>query len=547
MQEKKIAIYARKSKITTSGNSIDQQIASCKRYAQTKFFISEDDFLIYVDEGLSGFYSDRPNYQKMLSDIHIGCIKAVICYKIDRISRKTTDLLNFIEELKTEGVAFIACSDEIDTETKTGKMMLSLLASIAEFERDIIAERISDNMLELAKDGHWLGGNCPTGYSVKKETVMQRGKKIIVNYLQADEDTAFMVDEIFKIFLVKCSLTQTVDHLNQKGYRTVQNKLFERHGVKNILQNPVYAKADEVLFEYMQSLSIPILTPRESFDGEHGLMVYNKTRQEKIKNKDKGTYRQRLLKRPLADWIVALGRHPGLICGSDWVMAQKILSQNQNKYCRSHLANKAYFSGKIICSDCGAIMYVRIQSGRSMQDGSACFYYVCSRKHKDHKLCPKSANINGNNFDPWLINQILKLDWFNTVYKKVLTEFMLQKQMGYLNDEQNYIDKQLIHLKKAIQIQIINLRSAPDEVKGYIYEDLQQMQLSLIRVENEKNKQEIVLRQQEDNKIDVEHLADQFINVKELFESATIEKRRLFLNRLLNRIELRDKNIHVYM
>ena len=77
---RKIAIYARKSKITETGKSIENQITKCKSYAEYKLEASDDDILVYQDEGLSGFYSDRPQYMQMLQDIRAGKIKAVVCY-----------------------------------------------------------------------------------------------------------------------------------------------------------------------------------------------------------------------------------------------------------------------------------------------------------------------------------------------------------------------------------------------------------------------------------------------------------------------------------
>jgi len=168
--DRKIAVYVRKSKITETGKSIDMQKEKCIATAALKFDAKPEDILIYEDEGKSGFYADRKDYRRMLDDIEAGNIKAVICYKIDRISRRTVDLLNLVEQLKQKDIHFISVSNgDIDTTINTSKLMLVILGAIAEFERDIIAERITDNLYELAKDGRWLGGNPPLGYYSKKE------------------------------------------------------------------------------------------------------------------------------------------------------------------------------------------------------------------------------------------------------------------------------------------------------------------------------------------------------------------------------------------
>lgn len=107
---RKIAIYVRKSKITEQGNSIEVQIEKCRRYAYYRYDAKDEDFIIYSDEGLSGFYSDRPGYLRMLSDIDAGRIGAVVCYKYDRISRRTADLSGLVEKLNDRKIEFAAAS-----------------------------------------------------------------------------------------------------------------------------------------------------------------------------------------------------------------------------------------------------------------------------------------------------------------------------------------------------------------------------------------------------------------------------------------------------
>ena len=100
--KRKIAIYARKSKLTETGKSVDNQITKCKACAVLRFDATDDDIIIYHDDGKSGFYADRPEYMRMLKDIENNRIRAVICYKFDRISRRTIDLLNLFERLKAK-------------------------------------------------------------------------------------------------------------------------------------------------------------------------------------------------------------------------------------------------------------------------------------------------------------------------------------------------------------------------------------------------------------------------------------------------------------
>ena len=95
---------------------------------------------------------NRPDFQRLLRDIELGKIKAIACYKSDRIGRKTADLMRLLEYLERHNVTLLVCSN-INTQNSTPKIIIQVLAIIAEFERDILTERIQNNLMELAKDG----------------------------------------------------------------------------------------------------------------------------------------------------------------------------------------------------------------------------------------------------------------------------------------------------------------------------------------------------------------------------------------------------------
>lgn len=100
-----VAIYARKSRITNKGDSIGVQFKQCADYAKRKLHLDDDyAFMEYEDKGLSGYYSDRPDFQRMLRDVQDGKIRAIVCCKLDRISRKTTDLLRLMDFLEKYNV-----------------------------------------------------------------------------------------------------------------------------------------------------------------------------------------------------------------------------------------------------------------------------------------------------------------------------------------------------------------------------------------------------------------------------------------------------------
>ena len=141
IDDRLVAIYARKSRITNKGDSIGVQFKQSADYAINQLSLPEDyEFVRYEDKGLSGYYSDRPDFQRLLRDIEMGKIKAVACYKLDRISRKTSDLMRLLEYFERHDVTLLVCSNNINTRISTSKIIIQVLAIIAEFERDILTE-----------------------------------------------------------------------------------------------------------------------------------------------------------------------------------------------------------------------------------------------------------------------------------------------------------------------------------------------------------------------------------------------------------------------
>lgn len=105
-------------------------------YAIRELSLDDDyTFINYEDKGLSGYYSDRPDFQRMLHDIEMGKIRAVVCYKLDRIGRKASDLLRLLDFLEKHKVDLLICSNNINTASGVSKIFIQIFAVVAEFER----------------------------------------------------------------------------------------------------------------------------------------------------------------------------------------------------------------------------------------------------------------------------------------------------------------------------------------------------------------------------------------------------------------------------
>lgn len=164
----------------------------------------------YDDNGFTGSNTNRPSLQKLINDIKDGRVNMVVVYKLDRLSRSLVDFVQILRFFEEHNVAFASITQPIDTSTSTGKLMLHILSSFAEFERELISERTHDKMAAARKRGQWLGGRPPLGYDVAKDS-----KKLVIN-----QDDAKLIREIFSLYLKGSSLLKVAQIINGQGFRT---------------------------------------------------------------------------------------------------------------------------------------------------------------------------------------------------------------------------------------------------------------------------------------------------------------------------------------
>lgn len=180
------AIYSRKS--TEEGleqefNSLDAQRESAEAYIasqkQEGWTCVEDR---YDDGGFTGGNMDRPALKRLLADIEAGKIDCVIVYKVDRLSRSLLDFARLVEIFEKHRVSFVSVTQQFNTATSMGRLVLNVLLSFAQFEREIIGERIRDKIAATKKKGKWAGGIPILGYDVDRANGSPR---LAINALEA--------------------------------------------------------------------------------------------------------------------------------------------------------------------------------------------------------------------------------------------------------------------------------------------------------------------------------------------------------------------------
>lgn len=226
------AIYTRKSHeegLEQSFNSLDAQRISGESYIASQ---AHEGWEIvqkhYDDGGYSGSNMDRPGLQELFHDIELGLVDCVVVYKIDRLTRSLLDFSKIVEVFDRHNVSFVAVTQSFNTSNSMGRLMLNVLLSFAQYERELTGERIRDKIAASKKLGYWMGGIVPLGYDAQN-------RELIINEQEAES-----IKYIFQKFSELKSITELLIDLKGKNITTKSGKSFSKKTLRQILENPIY-------------------------------------------------------------------------------------------------------------------------------------------------------------------------------------------------------------------------------------------------------------------------------------------------------------------
>jgi len=236
------AIYTRKSSeegLEQEFNSLDAQREAGEAYIKSQ---GHEGWKLlktaYDDGGFSGGNIDRPGLQQLMTDIRDRKIDVVVVYKVDRLSRSLSDFAQLIQLFEQHDVSFVSVTQQFNTTTSMGRLMLNVLLSFAQFEREVTGERIRDKIAASKKKGMWMGGIVPIGYEVTDRK------------LHIKEDDANTVRHIFRRYLELGSVTRLMHELRDQGIQTrkytsaagtiIGNRPFRRGHLYEVLNNRLY-------------------------------------------------------------------------------------------------------------------------------------------------------------------------------------------------------------------------------------------------------------------------------------------------------------------
>lgn len=388
------AIYCRVSteEQAKEGFSIAAQKKTLLQFCEQKGWSVTN---IYTDEGISGKNTNRPSFLKMLKDAASGGFQVILVWKINRFSRRNSDLLNTVEHLREYGVNLVSYSEQFDASTPSGKLMLSMLGSIGEFERDTIVENIQAGMKERAEQGLFNGGRI-LGYDMS-------GGRLIIN-----KGEASTVKRIFNLYLAGNGYSSICRILEEENRTTKNGCQFQINSVKRILKNSIYA----------------------------GYITYNKT--SKLINK--------VIKND--SFICIPGNHDKIISKSKFQRVQEIMNSKKQSYI-SH--NNYILTPILICPFCGGKMTGH--TGNRKKDGTFYRYYIC-RNYKSNgaDIC-NPWSINADNIENEIIDSICSLllskNIPDDIYKHIRITHDCKNTVNY--NELDNLKKDLAQKKRTLE------------------------------------------------------------------------------------------------
>jgi site-specific DNA recombinase len=392
------AVYTRKSTeegLEQNFNSLDAQREAALAYIQSQRHEGWKCLPArYDDGGFTGGNMDRPALKRLLADVEAGKIDSVITYKVDRLSRSLLDFARIIGIFEKHQVAFVSITQQFNSATSMGRLVLNVLLSFAQFEREIISERTRDKIAATRRKGKWSGGLPVLGYDVDPQVL-----RLVVSPKEATR-----VRAIFALYLEYQALLPVVRELERRGWRTKAwvtrkgrkqgGQPFTKTSLRRLLTNATYA--------------------------------------------GKLRYRNELHN----------GEHAAIVDPIQWQKAQELLQRNRHQGSTERHGSGAILKGLLHCRPCDCAM-----TPTHATKGSKRYrYYVCSQaQKKGWDGCP-SKSVPAAPMERIVVEQISKVGQDPERLKKILTEASKQRHgcLAAVESERRRLERELKILTESL-------------------------------------------------------------------------------------------------
>ena len=479
------AIYTRKS--TEEGleqefNTLDAQRESAECYIKSQ---EAEGWVClpehYDDGGYTGGNMERPALKRLLADIEAGKVDCVVVYKVDRLSRSLMDFAKMLEVFERKRVAFVSVTQQFNTTNSMGRLMLNVLLSFAQFEREIISERTRDKMAAARRKGKWVGGLAPLGYDI--DPVARR--------LKVNEDEASRVRAIFELYLEVGSIISTLKEIDRRDWRNKRS---------------ITRKGKERGGRHFDKSSLFKLLTNMAYIG-------------KIRYKEE----------------VHNGEHEPIVPVELWDRVQKLLKHN-GKTGGIAVRNKfgALLKGLVRCVCCDAAM----TPNHTTKAGNKRYrYYVCSSAQKrGWHTCP-SKSIPAKQIEDFVVSQVKKIGYAPEILKEVVeaTKLKAQKHLLQLKEERVTLERDTARwnneiFKMTSQIATSETHSPAVARLADLQERIQHNERRILAIDKE-------LAEIDTNASDAPAIESAVLSFDPIWEAMTIRDQIRLINMIVKRVD----------
>jgi site-specific DNA recombinase len=502
---RKIGLYPRvstKEAAKKEEGSITSQIHRLKMRVEDKNKYSEGTWgkvvEIYEEPGLSGKNTKRPAFQKMLRDVKAGRIDTVMVTELSRISRSVTDFLGFVEDLSNLGADFICLQYDFDTTSPAGKVFMTIIMALAQFERELTVERIKNNIYARSLRGLLNGGRPFLGY----DKDLSRPGSLMVN-----EPESEIVTEVFNLYLKNGSVSSVAKELNSKGFTNKKWVTKEGHvqggtkfthsSVHNTLTHLAYIGRKEI----------------------------NKANKDKDQNDLKPEERYSIVD---ASWEPIVDK-------SIFDNVKKKLDANK---VISHKATHDYIlSGLLFCDECGSPLFGQASTGRNAKH-----HYYSHSKNKGCKLNRIPVDKIEDKIRKTLFS-LIRTDQRKQEFVKILNDLTGKGQKTYTLLAQNK-EKELKEIKKRKinLMKVLSFTDDEDSVKSILAEVKElEAQNKQIEVDLEKAN---IKSQDEARCLDTKTILAGINSLKgDNFRKKTLSSKKAIIRSIIKSIHINPENV----
>ena len=487
----KCFIYARVSTDEQAAgqySSIDSQIDICKHYIEIQ---KEKDWKFihaYTDPGFSGKDLERPGIQNLISDIKTGKVDVAIVYKIERLVRSIKDFYSLWDLFEAHNVTFVSATQQFDTSNAMGKLMLNILLSFAQFERENTSEKTRDKMKQRARLGKWHGGWLPFGYDYNKET-----KKLFINKIESQA-----IKKVFNLFIDGRKPSEIANLLNARGVRTKTRTITTKDGnTKNIGENRINEDFIKKIIAH------PIYKGYVKFDDEE-----------------------------------FKGEHQAILSINMWDKANKLLKPIQPKKTEySKDTHVHILKGLAKCGECDTLL-TPYPAGKKDKNGIPYLYYACGKVVDDGKnsACRVRA-LPARDFE-----EIIKRCLIELGQNKALIESSIRnasqfnkKRLKPLQEETDKTDNLLAKTTAQIN-RLIKIIKNEDMVGKEITEEYRTLLKEKSLLETQKEKLLLDIERCKQDMLDAEMIKKTLLSFDKVINSLPIEDQKELFQLLIKEI-----------